>query len=88
MAREMAMSRSKLFTLMKEATGKGVMEFVRDIRLDFAAQQLMEGVPVSEIAYRCGFSEANSFRRSFARKFGVNPSQYRKYMTHHDSRGS
>ena len=77
MAREMAMSRSKLFTLMKETTGKGVMEFVRDIRLDYAAQKLKEGVPVSEIAYSCGFSEASSFRRSFVKKFGVTPSQYR-----------
>ena len=77
MAREMAMSRSKLFTLMKEATGKGVMEFVRDIRLDYAAQKLKEGVPVSEIAYSCGFSEASSFRRSFIKKFGMTPSQYR-----------
>ena len=77
MAREMAMSRSKLFTVMKEATGKGVMEFVRDIRLDYAAQKLKEGVPVSEVAYGCGFSEASSFRRSFVKKFGVTPSQYR-----------
>ncbi|MBR1548674.1 MAG: helix-turn-helix domain-containing protein, partial [Prevotella sp.] len=77
MAQEMAMSRSKLFTLMKEATGKGAMEFVRDIRLDYAAQLLRDDVPVAEVAYRCGFSDASSFRRSFAKKYGINPSQYR-----------
>lgn len=78
MAREMAMSRSKLFSLMKLHTGKAVMEFVRDIRLDYAAEQLRAGTPVTEIAEACGFSDASSFRRSFVRKFGVTPSQYRQ----------
>ncbi len=77
MAREMAMSRSKLFTLMKQHTGKAVMEFVRDIRLDYAAERLKAGTTVADIAEACGFSDASSFRRSFVRKFGVTPSQYR-----------
>ena len=81
MAQEMAMSRSKLFLLMKKETGKAVMEFVRDIRLDYAAQQLKEGVPVADITMACGFSDPSSFRRSFANKFGVNPSQYRRQDT-------
>lgn len=80
MAQEMAMSRSKLFLLMKKETGKAVMEFVRDIRLDYAAQQLAAGVPVANITMACGFSDPSSFRRSFVRKFGINPSQYREKM--------
>ena len=80
MAQEMAMSRSKLFLLMKKETGKAVMEFVRDIRLDYAAQQLAAGVPVADITMACGFSDPSSFRRSFVRKFGINPSQYREKM--------
>lgn len=80
MAQELAMSRSKLFLLMKKETGKAVMEFVRDIRLDYAAQQLAAGVPVADITMACGFSDPSSFRRSFVRKFGVNPSQYRERL--------
>ena len=78
MAQELAMSRTKLFLLMKNETGKAVMEFVRDIRLDFAANQLKKDAPVNEIYMACGFSDPSSFRRSFARKFGINPSQYRE----------
>lgn len=78
MAQELAMSRTKLFTIMKNETGKAVMEFVRDIRLDHAAQLLKEDVPVADITIACGFSDPSSFRRAFAKKFGVNPSQYRK----------
>lgn len=77
MAQEMAMSRTKLFSLMKNETGKAVMEFVRDIRLEYAAHQLAEGTPVSEIYMACGFSDPSSFRRSFAKKYGANPSQYK-----------
>ena len=85
LAQEMAMSRSKLFLLMKKETGKAVMEFVRDIRLDYAAQLLADGVPVADIAMACGFSDPSSFRRSFAKKFGLNPSQYRE---HHSTKYS
>lgn len=79
MAQEMAMSRSKLFALMKAETGKAVMEFVRDIRLDYAAKQLKAGSSVNDIYMACGFSDPSSFRRSFARKFGMPPSQYRTH---------
>ncbi len=78
LAQEMAMSRTKLFTLMKQETGKAAMEFVRDIRLDYAARQLEAGTPVADIAMACGFSDASSFRRAFVKKFGVTPSQYRQ----------
>lgn len=78
MAQELAMSRTKLFLLMKKETGKAVMEFVRDIRLDYAARQLEAGTPVGEIYMACGFSDPSSFRRSFVKKFGINPSQYRE----------
>ena len=78
MAQELAMSRTKLFLLMKKETGKAVMEFMRDIRLDYAAQQLIAGTPINEIYMACGFSDPSSFRRSFVKKFGINPSQYRE----------
>lgn len=77
MAREMAMSRSKLFDLMKQETGKPVMEFVRDLRLEYAARRLEAGDSVAEITYACGFSDPSSFRRAFANKYGVTPSQYK-----------
>lgn len=78
MAQELAMSRTKLFLLMKKETGKAVMEFVRDIRLEYAAQQLAADTHISEIYMACGFSDPSSFRRSFAKKYGINPSQYRQ----------
>ena len=77
-AAEMAMSRTKLFTLMKAETDKTVMEFLRDIRLSRAADLLRTDKPVSEIALACGFNDTSNFRRTFMKRFGVSPSQYRK----------
>ena len=34
----------------------------------------------ADITMACGFSDPSSFRRSFVRKFGINPSQYREKM--------
>lgn len=79
LAQEMAMSRTKLFVLMKKETGKAAMEFVRDIRLEYAAEQLKKGMSIAEITLACGFSDPSSFRRSFSKKFGVNPSQFVRY---------
>jgi len=76
-AREMAMSRTRLFEQMKHETGKPVMEFVRDIRLEYAARRLEAGDSIAEITYACGFSDPSSFRRAFTNKYGVTPSQYK-----------
>lgn len=73
----MSLENVKLFLLMKKETGKAVMEFVRDIRLEHAAKMLCDDIPVADITMACGFSDPSSFRRSFAKKYGVNPSQFR-----------
>lgn len=76
-AQEMAMSRTKLFTMMKAETGKTVFEFVRDTRLSRATELLLKGMPVADIITKCGFSDTSNFRRSFVKKFGMTPSEYR-----------
>ncbi len=49
----------------------------RRLRLN-AAKKLLEAniMPVSEIAVRCGYSNASAFSRAFRREFGVAPREY------------
>ncbi|MEM7464187.1 MAG: GlxA family transcriptional regulator [Pseudomonadota bacterium] len=49
----------------------------RRLRLN-AAKKLLEAntMPVSEIAVRCGYSNASAFSRAFRREFGVAPKEY------------
>lgn len=59
--------------------GMTVFEYIRAIRLDFAARQLLEtNKSVTEISYSSGFDSATYFTKSFKEKFLVPPSIYRK----------
>ena len=45
-----------------------------------AARELLEGghEPPKRVAEKCGFTDANTFRRAFARHVGITPSDYRR----------
>ena len=65
--------------LFKEATGKTVTEFIRQVRLTTAARLLLvSNDPVNCIAHDVGFEDANHFTRVFRQAFGMTPNQYRK----------
>lgn len=78
-AQEMAVSRAQLFRKIKAMTNQTVQEFITTIRLNRAAELLLTSdLQIGEIAIDCGFSNASNFRRSFQKKFGVIPSDYKK----------
>jgi len=53
------------------------------------AKELLSSVnePISIIALRCGFGDANGFIRSFRKQFGISPGQYRKNAVSLDRTG-
>jgi DNA-binding response OmpR family regulator/two-component sensor histidine kinase len=74
---EMAMSRMQLHRKLKALTGFSASEFVRDIRLQRAADLLtQEGINVTEVAYSCGFNSNSYFTQCFKEKYGTSPSKY------------
>ncbi|MBO4446821.1 MAG: helix-turn-helix domain-containing protein [Bacteroidales bacterium] len=78
-ARQMYMSRSKLYSRIQETTGGTVSDFIRNIRLDRACKLLMEGrYSVSEISARVGFSSPSYFATSFKKHIGCLPKDYGK----------
>lgn len=71
------MSRITLYRKMKALTGLTTIEFIRNIRLQKAAQLLLEGrYNVNEVCYAVGFSDTDYFRKSFKSFFGILPSDY------------
>jgi transcriptional regulator GlxA family with amidase domain len=53
--------------------------FVMDLRLGEARQRLsLSGQSIEQIAKSVGFQSEDTLRRAFERRFGVNPSGYRK----------
>ena len=60
-------------------TGSSVAQYIREVRLSKAAEQLLcTGDRQLDIALSCGFESDISFSRSFRQYFGCSPGQYRK----------
>lgn len=63
----------------REAAGIGVHEYLVFIRLQHAALELLTtDDSITEIAFRCGFSDSNYFKDAFKKKYGITPRAYRK----------
>lgn len=71
-------SKRYLHDLFKTVNGT-VSQFVRDERLKAARDQLecMSDVPISEVAYRFGFTDQAQFSRLFKARFGMTPTGFR-----------
>ncbi len=62
----------------RQATGTSVHEYLRFLRLQQAAMELVETRDtVTVIALRCGFSSGNYFKDCFRKQYGVSPRAYR-----------
>lgn len=71
-------SKATLYRKFKEITDKTPSEFVRGIRLEHAARLLRTTkLTVSEIMFKCGFSNKSYFYREFLKQYGVSPKDYR-----------
>ena len=78
LAREVAISPSRLSHLFKQEIGEPVMGAVIRLRLSQAARLLEHTVDdVGSVAREVGFSSPYYFSRQFRRHYGMSPRQYR-----------
>lgn len=71
--------RAYLFRVFKAETGKTIMDYYLDLKMDKAKQLLREDeLTVKEIAAKLAFNEPNYFTKTFKRITGITPSQYKK----------
>lgn len=77
LTREVGISRAQLHRKLKEITGVSTADFIRNLRLQRAAELLAEGkVGVTQVAYDVGFGSQSHFSTVFRRHFGVSPRDY------------
>ena len=79
LALEIGIGRTVLYKKLKAATGMSVNDFIKMLRLNYAAKLLREeSHNVNEVAELVGFNDRRYFTKEFARIIGKTPSAYAK----------
>ncbi len=74
----LAISKMQLYRKLKALTGMTPSEFIKRVRLKFAAEMLLTSkYTVSEIFYKTGFNSKSYFFREFKKVYQCAPSEYR-----------
>ncbi|WP_411197971.1 helix-turn-helix domain-containing protein [Vibrio sp. EA2] len=72
-------SRWQLQRVFQQHTGMSVVHYVRELKLSFAAERLINSSERSlDIAIELGFTSENAFSRAFKQMFSLSPREYRQ----------
>ena len=83
-AKAAGMSTSRFRAFFKETTGWGFARYLREQRVERAAQLLRESSEsIATIAHRTGFADQSHLCRCFRDKHGVAPKDYRRTQRQH-----
>lgn len=75
------MSPSYCARIFKKETGKSIMNYLNNIRLDYVKRLLLKGEKsITEIALECGFNSSAYLSSSFYKKYKLSPSEYQNLM--------
>lgn len=77
-AKHVGTSSASLKRLFSKHTSLGVHKFFLKLKLKSAAEMLLEGAKVTEVAYKFNFSSQGYFSKVFKKEIGINPSDYAK----------
>ena len=79
LAKRLFLSAGYLSMIFKKETGENLNQFIKNVRLEKAAEQLTgTDLTVGEICSRVGFANMSYFSKCFRRQYGVTPDAYRK----------
>lgn len=78
LAEEVYLSPNYLSAIFKEITGKNLLEYITDVRMENARQMLAKSnLKIHEIAHRVGYESPSYFGSVFLKRTGLTPNQYR-----------
>lgn len=76
-ARESFVSESTVSHLVKEKLGVSFHRYLTQRRLIAAKTLIGQGLPLEQVAERCGFRDYSGFYRAFRQEYGISPRKYR-----------
>jgi signal transduction histidine kinase/DNA-binding response OmpR family regulator/ligand-binding sensor domain-containing protein len=77
LSREMGMSHSLIYKKLIALTDLNIVEFIRSVRLNCAAQLLSRSkMMVSEVCVEVGFTDAKYFSKCFQKQFNKTPTEF------------
>ena len=79
LAKHFYISESYICRIFKSATGTTINKYMTARRISIAKSLLAEGVGVSEVCERCGFSDYSNFLKAFTKSVGISPKKYSQY---------
>jgi AraC-like DNA-binding protein len=67
---------------LKKRTGNTFVDSINEIRIGHASRMLIDTTStIAEIAYNCGFNNISNFNRTFKKKKGLTPKEFREDFT-------
>ncbi|MBD5780859.1 AraC family transcriptional regulator [Pelagicoccus sp. NFK12] len=82
-ARALGMGVSSFSRFFRQHTGRTFTEFLTEIRVGQACQQLQRSdEQVLQVCFACGFSNLSNFNRRFRERTGMSPREYRSKFVH------
>lgn len=76
-ARESFVSESTVSHLVKEKLGVSFHRYLTQRRLIAAKTLIGQGLPLEQVAERCGFRDYSGFYRAFRQEYGISPRKFR-----------
>lgn len=73
LAEKFYISRYHLMRRFREETGTTIHAYISDRRLMLARDLISQGLPATEVCFRCGFGSYSSFSRAYGKFFGTTP---------------
>ncbi|MGR5278595.1 AraC family transcriptional regulator [Vibrio rotiferianus] len=75
-AKLLFMSERSLQRRFKSASSRTFKDYLTEVRLETACEQLLAGEKISEVAFNCGFNDPSYFSQKFRLHFGLPPSKF------------
>ncbi len=76
LSKQFYISESYICRIFKSATGTTINKYMTARRISIAKSLLAEGIGVSEVCDRCGFSDYSNFLKAFTKSVGISPKKY------------